>query len=208
MLQIKTVEPNTLAVLKQLMQIPELQQFSLVGGTALALKYGHRISIDLDLFSEQPFDFSIVLKALESEFDQNFLLDTAKANFGIFCFIKDIKVDFVKHPLKLLRPIEIEDNIRLYSSPDIAAMKINAILGRGKKKDFGDLIELLQYYSLKEIINFYADKFPEQRLAIGIHKAVTYFTDAEDSEDPVSLKGQTWQQVKKDIQKKVSDYLK
>ena len=208
MLQIKTVEPNTLAVLKQLMQIPELQQFSLVGGTALALKYGHRISIDLDLFSEQPFDFSIVLKALESEFDQNFLLDTAKANFGIFCFIKDIKVDFVKHPFKLLRPIEIEDNIRLYSSPDIAAMKINAILGRGKKKDFGDLIELLQYYSLKEIINFYADKFPEQRLAIGIHKAVTYFTDAEDSEDPVSLKGQTWQQVKKDIQKKVSDYLK
>lgn len=77
-----------------------------------------------------------------------------------------------------------------------------------KRKSFWDLIELLQHYSLKEIIDFYSDKFPEQRLAIGIQKAITYFTEAEESEDPISLKKQTWQQVKKDIQKKVSDYLK
>ena len=208
MLQIKTVEPNTLSVLKQLMLLPELQHFALVGGTALSLRYGHRISIDLDLFTEQLFDFPVVLRTLEQSFGSDFVLDTAKVNFGIFCFIKDVKVDFIKHPFKLLEPIEIEENVRLYSSEDIAAMKINAILGRGKKKDFWDLTELLQHFTLKEIISFYSEKFPEQRLAIGIHKAVTYFTDAEESEEPISLKNQTWQQVKKDIQKKVSDYLK
>lgn len=78
MLQIKTVEPNTLAVLNQLMQLPELQHFSLVGGTALSLRYGHRISINLDLFSEQPFDFPVVLHKLKQAFGSHFILDTAK----------------------------------------------------------------------------------------------------------------------------------
>lgn len=50
MLQTKTVEPGTLSLLKELMELPILNNFSLVGGTALSLKYGHRISIDLDLF--------------------------------------------------------------------------------------------------------------------------------------------------------------
>ena len=50
MLQTQTIEPGTLSVLNSLMKIAELKQFSLVGGTALSLKYGHRLSIDLDLF--------------------------------------------------------------------------------------------------------------------------------------------------------------
>ena len=52
MLHTKTIEPRTLSVLNELMHFPELNQFSLVGGTALSLKYGHRISNDLDLFSD------------------------------------------------------------------------------------------------------------------------------------------------------------
>ena len=38
------------------MEIPELQSFNLVDGTALALKYGHRTSVDLDLFSVENFN--------------------------------------------------------------------------------------------------------------------------------------------------------
>ncbi len=87
-------------------------------------------------------------------------------------------------------------------------MKINAILGRGKKKDFWDVAELLQHYSLKEMIGFYTIKFPKQQLLISIPYALTWFDDAEESEDPVSLKGQTWKGVKKIIQKNVSDFLR
>ncbi|MFN0033504.1 MAG: nucleotidyl transferase AbiEii/AbiGii toxin family protein [Saprospiraceae bacterium] len=36
--------------------MPALDQFYLVGGTALALQLGHRVSVDLDLFSTEPFD--------------------------------------------------------------------------------------------------------------------------------------------------------
>ena len=50
MLHFETIEPGTLALLKDLQSLPELQRTRLVGGTALALQLGHRKSVDLDLF--------------------------------------------------------------------------------------------------------------------------------------------------------------
>jgi predicted nucleotidyltransferase component of viral defense system len=104
--------------------------------------------------------------------------------------------------------MEIVEGIRMYNAADIAAMKVNAILGRGKKKDFWDIFELLHQYQLSEIIQFYHEKFPTRQLVISIPYALTWFDDAEESEDPVSLKGQTWKGVKKFIQQKVSDFLR
>lgn len=208
MLQIKTIDPGTFSLLKRLMKIPALMNFSLVGGTALALKYGHRLSIDIDLFSHLPFKNQEIIEALETEFGNEFSLQLNKEMFGVFAFIQNIKVDIVKHPHLLLNEPETENSIRLYHTADIAAMKVNAILGRGKKKDFWDIAELLQHYSLKEIINFYTNKFPKQQLLISIPYALTWFDDAEESEDPISLKGQTWAGVKKIIQKSVSDFLR
>ena len=69
MLQYSTVEPHTLDILKQLMKVPQLMDFYLVGGTALALYYGHRLSIDLDLFSTTDFQNEVLLPALEKGFD-------------------------------------------------------------------------------------------------------------------------------------------
>jgi len=96
----------------------------------------------------------------------------------------------------------------MYSVADVAAMKIQAILGRGKKKDFWDLHELLQHYSLQQIIDWHKQKYPGQMLAISIPHAITYFVDAEESETPVSLKNQTWESVKKSISRTVSEYLR
>lgn len=45
-------------------------------------------------------------------------------------------------------------------------------------------------------------------LAISIPNALSYFVDADESETPVSLKGQTWEGIKKSISKTVSDYLR
>ena len=196
MLHTKTVDPGTLSLLKKLMSIPELADFSLVGGTALSLQYGHRISIDLDLFSTEPFDYFSITTGLQNAFGDNFEYENKESKFGIFCFINAIKVDIT------------EDSIRMYSSSEIAAMKIQAILGRGKKKDFWDMATLLQHYSLEEIIGFHTKKYPSQQLLISIPQAIIYFDEVEESEDPVSLKGQTWESVKKIIQQKVNDYLK
>ena len=96
----------------------------------------------------------------------------------------------------------------MYSSADISAMKIQAILGRANKQDFWDLHELLQHHPLQQLIEWHKQKYPSQMLAISIPHAITYFADAEESETPVIFNNQTWEQIKKSISKAVSDYLR
>ena len=208
MLQISTVEPTTLVTLKKLMSIPELANFSLVGGTALALRFGHRKSVDLDLFASSEFDVDTVIAALEKNFPATYR-HISTNSIGIFGYIENVKMDLIKyhfHPI--IAPIIEEENIRFLSNEDIMAMKINAILKRGVKKDFWDIAELLEHYSVNEMIDNYTKKYSNQMLLISIPRALTYFEDAEESEEPVSLKGQTWIGVKTKICDRVDEFLK
>lgn len=207
MLHFETVEPGTLSLLKKLMKLPSLKGFSLVGGTALALRYGHRSSDDLDLFFHEKFDHQIILDELRNEFGENIHIESGHQKIGIFCYIDNIKVDIVYTPFLPIASVESRQSIRIYSSADIAAMKIQAILGRAKKKDFWDLHELLKHFSLEQIIEWHKKKYPGQLLAISIPNAITYFIEANNSETPKSYKNQTWESVKKGISKAVSDYL-
>ena len=208
MLHTQTVEPKTLSLLKKLMSMPQLNDFCLVGGTALSLKLGHRISIDLDLFQTTEIEAERLIKLLQQEFESDFEYENLKINYAVFCKINKVKVDLVQYSHPLIDTVEVIDGIRMYSNKDIAAMKINAILGRGVKKDFWDLFELLKLYSLNDIINFYNQKYPNQQLLISIPNALTYFEDADDSPDPISLLGQTWEDVKEFIKFKVREFLK
>lgn len=192
----------------RLMKLEVLKNFSLVGGTALALKYGHRNSVDLDLFCHKKFDHEPISKALIKEFGKGYAAESKNAKWGLFCYINDVKVDIVYYPHPLIADIEKSEGVRMYNDKDIIAMKLNAILGRGAKKDFWDLYELLQHYSLGEMIAFHEAKFPEQNLMITIPQAIIYFADANETQAPVSFKGQIWEKIKKEIQKKVREYLK
>lgn len=208
MLRFETVEPATFSILKQLMEIPELHDFHLVGGTALSLLYGHRMSVDLDLFSNKPFENEFILKVLKENFGDKFSSEDKGARFGIFCFIDDVKIDIVRHPHPIIRPEIIIDGIRMFSPEDIIAMKVQAILGRGMKKDFWDIAELLSHFSIEDFIQFHKEKYTTQNLLITVPQAITYFLDADESEDPISMKNQNWENVKEFIKKKVSNYLK
>ncbi len=188
--------------------MPGLQDFSLVGGTALSLLYGHRKSVDLDLFSNKPFENSEITTALEKEFKSSFNNRTSTPQFGIFCFVDEVKVDFVRHPHPLIRPEQTRDAIRMFSTEDIIAMKVQAILGRGRKKDFWDIAELLNHFTVADFIQFHKEKYNTQNLMITVPQAITYFADAEEGEDPISLKKQTWTSVQQGINAKVREYLK
>ena len=206
MLQISTVEPATLVILKKLMTIPELADFSLVGGTALSLRYGHRKSVDLDLFASSEFDVNTVIAALERTFPQMYR-HISTNSIGIFGYIENVKIDLVRyHYHPVIAPVIVEDGIRFLSSQDIMAMKINAILRRGVKKDFWDIAELLEHYTMDELIDSYIKKYPSQTLLISIPRALIYFDDAEKTDTPISFKKQTWEKVKEAIREKVRNF--
>lgn len=208
MLHLETIKPGTFSLLKELMNVGFLDQFQLVGGTALALQLGHRISDDIDLFSNKPFDNEDIINALANTFKDRFLLTSGVFNkLGVFALIDDIKLDICRHKENLIDEIIVNDRIRMWGTKDIAASKVNAISRRAKKKDFWDIDELLDIYSIDEIAAFYRAKYLPM-LAIGVAQMITYYDEAEDSEPPVCLKGKTWQSVKKSIFRKINQQLK
>jgi hypothetical protein len=189
------------------MKVPELKGFDLVGGTALSLIFGHRQSIDLDLFSTANFDSEALLKSLKKKFSDQFFIEDKPIRFGIFCAIRNVKVDLVRYPHTPIRAKYEIDTIRFASTEDIIAMKVQAVLGRARKKDFWDIATLLEHYSVEDFARFHKEKFSTQNLLVSVPQAISYFADAEDDVDPVSLKGQTWESVKEAIQEKVRGFL-
>ena len=203
MLSYRTIEPHTLELLKALSQEPYLKGCRLVGGTALALQYGHRSSIDLDFFGSLDPDGNILYTKLTSYAQTEKIKDTP--NIKIF-FMDGIKVDFVNYSLySWLDEAVREDGLRLASPIDIAAMKINAIEGRGSKKDFIDVYFLLKHYSLDEILQFYSRKYPN----FSIYRALmslTYFADADPKEMPKMFVDVDWDEIKSFIKGEVAKY--
>jgi len=200
MLYYQTVEPNTLELLKDLCFQDYLNQFVLVGGTALALQIGHRKSIDLDFFTTNDFKVGELIPRLLKDYKLNPILQTEQT---LICLINSVKVDFIRFKYPFIRPIITENGIRMLQIEDIAPMKIDAITGRGKKKDFYDLYYLMKQFSIEELFSLFLEKYPHQT-TFHVAKSITYFADAENDPDPfVFDKNITWTKVKNAIKKEI-----
>jgi len=179
----------------------ELGKFALVGGTCLALRFGHRKSIDLELSNPFPFSNDDLLQKLHFAFP-SFMTNSAINALGVFGYINNIKVDFVKHNnFQLIKPIVVVDGIRMFSNEGVCHFT------KRTKKDFWDIAELLKHYTIEQFITAYEQKYPNNQMLISLNYAIAYFDDANEIEDPVSLNGQTWEGVKEIIRKAVRDYL-
>jgi hypothetical protein len=203
MLYYQAIDPATLEVLKRLLQIPELSSLRLVGGTSLALQLGHRKSVDIDLFGILEADDFALSNSLRT-FDSIEIIQRSE-NIRIY-LIDGIKVDIVNYPYPWLESIKQEDGIRLAQMRDIAAMKLSAITGRGTKKDFVDISFLLRTFSLKQMIEFYLQKYFDGSEFL-VLKSLSYFEDADGDLDPVMLKKMNWQETKRLITNHLEDYV-
>ncbi len=195
MLHYETIDPQTLGLLKDLQKVPAFHELRLVGGTALALQYGHRKSIDLDLFGSVKVDDIEISNHLNSI--GNVVQLKRGDNINIYV-INGIKVDIVNYPYKWLSSPLIVDNIKLAQPQDIGAMKMSAITGRGTKKDFYDLFFLLQNFSINQLLDLYKEKYPDGSIFL-VYKSLSFFEDAENDLDPVMLNPIKWNEVKKFI---------
>lgn len=180
------VEPATFELIQKLQKLPELKEFYLVGGTALALQLDHRSSIDIDLFSQNNFQNEKIINHIVA----NAFVFDVKFNFEntIIGFIEKVKVDFIRHGYPFVNPPIIEEGITYLSKEDIAAMKLNAISNSGKRlKDFIDVYFLLEHFSLGQMIEFYTIKYPNFNPLIPL-KAINYFGDIDPAIDPPKLR--------------------
>lgn len=202
MLHKNTLEKSTLELLITLQGDDTLKDFSLAGGTSLALQIGHRTSIDLDLFSLSDFDSASMLEHLEHTYD--YRLDYSARN-TLKGSIQNIKVDLISHRYPLVNPILETEKLKLYSIPDIAAMKLNAIAVNGtRSKDFIDVYFILKKLSLNDILQAYKNKYKNRNL-LHVVKSLNYFEDinVQDWPDMILEKDLTLTQVKRSISKHV-----
>ncbi len=202
MLSYGTVEAHTLELLKAFMQQDLFAPMRLVGGTALALQYGHRQSVDLDMFGPVQFD-SLEMRQVLNPLGK---LTVVKETSNIKIYLLDgIKVDFVNYAYPWIDDAIEEEGIRLASDKDIAAMKINAIEGRGSKKDFIDLYFLLKHYTLQEILDFYCRKYPENSVFRAI-LSLSYFDDADSQMMPKMFMDSDWDCIKNYLSNVVKNF--
>ena len=173
----------------------------LVGGTALALQYGHRQSIDLDFFGTLAVEQDDIIEMFSSMGSFTIHNRTKRILQGALRGIKVDVIDYSQYPW-VDAPV-VEDGITLASPRDIAAMKINAIEGRGTRKDFVDIYFLLQHYSLSQMLDFYAQKYPNHSFFRAL-LSLTYFDDAEQQAMPKMLTIVNWEEIKHTITKEVS----
>lgn len=211
MLQYRTVYPPTLELLKKLMKLENLSDFFLVGGTALALQLGHRISVDLDLFTQKDFDTKKIFNKLNNLFEiRDLTEETNTLNFNVVFPDKSeniVKIDLIKYPYPLIKPIIEVDAIRLLSVEDIIPMKLSAVAGRGSKKDFYDIHYLLNDYNFEQMFDLFERKFPNTN-KFHILKCLTYFEDADLEPNPQTIEKSNWSDIKNEITTKTNEYIK
>lgn len=202
MLQKNAVQPRLLELLNYLMTQESLSGLNLVGGTALALYEGHRLSVDIDLFGDVELNYDIINTIL-SQFGEVKLI--SKSPKILIFSVDNIKVDFVSYNYQLLEYVNVYEGIRLVSKKDIAAMKLNAIAGRGSKKDFIDFFQLLNDFDLQQMIGFYLKKYPNGSEFL-VLKSLLYFDDADIEPNPIFIKAYDWELVKKEVINVVRNY--
>lgn len=198
----EAIDKQTRRVWRKIAKSGIADNFYLAGGTALAVHFGHRKSIDLDFFSQEDFSTSD-LKGQLPQIGKIVLLGESDGTLHIT--VDHVMVSFFRYRYNLLfLPVKFE-GLKLADERDIAAMKLDAVSSRGSKKDFIDIHELLGKYTLSELIEFFKIKYAGIRYnMLHILKSLVYFDDADGEPSPAMLHDVDWSIIKQSIHQKVS----
>lgn len=206
-LHYETVTPSLRRALDKIMAEPLFTPFRLVGGTNLSLRYGHRLSVDIDLFTDAEYkslDFGIFEEWLKKNFKYYECSDDSSiVGFGRSYYVGDSADEIIKLDLMYADPFLAEpetiDGIRMAAVEDIIAMKMDVVSRGGRKKDFWDLHHLLKDFSVDEMIALHGKRYEWTHNPEELFENLTLFTEADKSEDPVCLLGKDWDNIKLDF---------
>lgn len=174
--------------------LSKFEGFYLVGGTALALQIGHRLSVDFDMFSARPLTGRL-LEHVKKIFAPAFISLTYRAPDQLSLTINDIKATFFHYPYRVINPLVEYRGVALASADEIAAMKAFAIGRRLAYKDYVDWYFLLKekHIVLADVIALAEKKYSSEfndRLFLGqlvsfddvLTQKIEYLRDPVDRE--------------------------
>lgn len=202
-----TVSDLLSASLKALMAESVFSEFRLVGGTALSLQLGHRKSIDIDLFTDMPYgamDTKLIGSTLQRIFGYVDGMDDLRersVGYSLICG-KDrqniIKIDLFYTDSFIFPAVNI-DNIRMASIEEIAAMKMLAIITGERKKDYWDIHELLNYFTLEDMIGWGIKRHSYEISQEEILNKLVTASNVNDHTPVQCLKGKYWEFIVEDL---------
>ena len=207
-LHYQTVSPVLVDCLHKLMAHPAFKDFYLVGGTSLALQRGHRLSIDIDLFTCVPYgemnttEIEAALLEMFPYTDRTEELHHSQMVYSMY--VGDSKEDCVKLDLcyddpLIFSSIEI-DGLRIASEKEIAAMKIQAITQTvQRRKDFWDIHELLESYTLSEMVDWGIQRYPWSVTKESVKDGIERLPNIKDFTEVVCVKGKYWEFIIEDL---------
>ena len=207
MLHYEAITPYLRSTLSRLMADPMFNAFRLVGGTSLSLRLGHRMSIDIDLFTDAEYgdiDFPTLQTHLRSMFPYCVGCCSNPVGMGTSYIVGTSRDDAVKLDLfytdQFIAPIVTEDGIRMASIEDIIAMKLDVVARGGRKKDFWDIHELTKHYSAVDMLCLYEKRYPYGYSREDVLHGFGNYSIADDEPDPHCLRDKIWDNVKDELQ--------
>ncbi len=207
-LHYQTVSPVLVDCLQKLMSHPAFKDFYLVGGTSLAFQRGHRLSIDIDLFTCIPYgqmktaEIETALLEMFPYTDRTEELHHSQMVYSMY--VGDSMEDCVKLDLcyddDLIFPLIEVDGLRMASEKEIAAMKIQAITQvEQRRKDFWDIHELLDSYTLSDMIGWGIQRYPWSVTKESVKDGIERLPLIKDFTEVVCLKGKYWEFIVEDL---------
>ena len=180
MLQKKSVGDPLWNILTDLQKDMTFEKYFLVGGTALSLQLGHRISYDIDLFTRENIDKEQVFDFLNRNYNGKYQIHNIQ-NIILQISINGIKIDLVKYDYDLIEDVIKEEGIKYLGKKDISAMKLMAVANRGDQaKDFIDIYYLLKEITLNDMFEYYKIKYKQNDIN-PIKRSLIYFDDITES---------------------------
>jgi hypothetical protein len=184
--------PDSVAkTLSEVAALEPMSAFYLAGGTGLAVHFGHRRSVDLDLFSASHSDEQRWLATLSNSLAGFELASIAPGTLHFACH--GTKVSLLAYRYSLLFATESFEGVRVADPRDIACMKISAVASRGTRRDFVDLYFASERYGFSHLLDLFERKYAEVRYSrIHVLKSFAYYVDAEKDPMPDMLVAVSW----------------
>ena len=199
-------------LLKKISEVISIDDYYMIGGTALSLQIGLRESYDFDFCVKGEFNNEVLLEELKSVGNVE-VIQNQKGTCDVL--LNGVQVSFFYYPNKVLKDFvkpEEMPKLKIASVLDIAIMKVVAIGGRGAKKDFFDLYNIIKKCNITvdELVNGLVQKCGNNVNYLNIIMGLSYFEDAEDEILPDTFVPYNWENIKKffiEFQRKVQKCL-